>query len=343
MFVSYGDHMINLATLISRVKTCVLLVLAAAILWIGAAYLSVVFSSLSYKISPKISGIYVSEEASNDPVEWLEADDDSLVIYALGDTGSASEEQYEVGSAMNKLAGTDKPSCVMLLGDNFYPSGVASAEDPLWQTAFENPYAGDNLQIPFYACLGNHDHKGNIHAQLDKNVKSKRWNMPDFNYTFCPDSTRPDFLEVFIIDTDPHTHDEETFKKSVETLNRNLKASKAHWKIVAGHHPLQSGGRPSYHGDKLKDLLLDKLVENDVDLYLCGHDHHMEMGSVDNLIAYVVVGSGGSVRPRIVKSPNMHFAASRLGFARLKCTQEKIILSLTTEKGEAIYTESISK
>jgi acid phosphatase len=264
-------------------------------------------------------------------------------FYALGDTGTGEEGQYEVGKAMDRAAKVDQPVCVMLLGDNFYPRGVTSTDDPQWETTFEKPYAGRNLQIPFYACLGNHDHGGNVRAQLDKNVISKRWKMPGFNYSFFPDSSRPDLVEMFIIDTDPHRHDKDIFEKSVKILEANLAKSKARWNIVAGHHPLQSGGRASYFAKRLEDQLLDVLVEHHVDLYLCGHDHHMEMGTVDELIAYAVIGSGAEVRPKIVMVPNLHFAASRLGFAKLKITPDQVIVRFTTETDEAIYTEAITK
>ena len=54
---------------------------------------------------------------------------------------------------------------VVLLGDNFYEDGVASVDDPQWQTKFEDPYA--NIDLPFYAVLGNHDHMPPLMRRLD--------------------------------------------------------------------------------------------------------------------------------------------------------------------------------
>ncbi|MBL9107498.1 MAG: metallophosphoesterase [Myxococcales bacterium] len=46
----------------------------------------------------------------------------------------------------------------ILLGDNFYVSGVSGVsgvDDPQWQDKFELPYS--DLTFPIYAVLGNHD------------------------------------------------------------------------------------------------------------------------------------------------------------------------------------------
>ena len=58
----------------------------------------------------------------------------------------------------------------LALGDNFYTTGVKSVNDPRFLHTFENVFTADSLQAPnfsFKVIAGNHDHKGNVTAQID--------------------------------------------------------------------------------------------------------------------------------------------------------------------------------
>ncbi|MGH7602257.1 MAG: hypothetical protein ACREOI_38315, partial [bacterium] len=56
---------------------------------------------------------------------------------AFGDWGTGGSSQRHVAELMNKKAGRDSLHFILLLGDNFYGSGVTSVDDPQWQTKFE--------------------------------------------------------------------------------------------------------------------------------------------------------------------------------------------------------------
>lgn len=43
------------------------------------------------------------------------------------------------------------------------------------QDTFERVYTADSLNIPWYILAGNHDHAGNVKAQIDYSRKSDRW------------------------------------------------------------------------------------------------------------------------------------------------------------------------
>lgn len=64
---------------------------------------------------------------------------------------------------------------IISVGDNFYTNGVASVDDPMWKTSFEDIYKGANLFIDWYPVLGNHDYRGNPQAQIDYSKRSRRW------------------------------------------------------------------------------------------------------------------------------------------------------------------------
>ena len=58
---------------------------------------------------------------------------------------------------MAKVCEASGCDLVLLLGDNFYPSGVLSVDDLQFKTKFEEVYG--NIKIPFFVVLGNHDVK----------------------------------------------------------------------------------------------------------------------------------------------------------------------------------------
>ena len=82
----------------------------------------------------------------------------------IGDTGTANRDQQEVADSLAKICRRDGCDLVLMLGDNFYPEGLKTLEDPLFTKAFLDIYR--ELKIPFFPVLGNHDVKGNVQAQL---------------------------------------------------------------------------------------------------------------------------------------------------------------------------------
>src|SRR5687768_12237442 len=79
---------------------------------------------------------------------------DSTGFLFVGDTGTGGEGQKAVAKAMKSYCRTEKCEFVLLLGDNFYPVGVKSVDDPQWKTKFEDPYG--ELRLDFFVSLGNH-------------------------------------------------------------------------------------------------------------------------------------------------------------------------------------------
>lgn len=43
------------------------------------------------------------------------------------------------------------------------------------QNTFESVYTAKSLKVPWYVLAGNHDHAGNVKAQIEYSKKSDRW------------------------------------------------------------------------------------------------------------------------------------------------------------------------
>jgi 3',5'-cyclic AMP phosphodiesterase CpdA len=242
----------------------------------------------------------------------------SVTFVSFGDWGRDGKYlQKETGDAIGRFADKNKTDFVILLGDNIYEHGVTSVDDPKWQTSFEQVYTAPSVQkIPWYAALGNHDYGGNVQAQIDYSAKSNKWKMPARKYSFEKNIDDSTTILFVIIDTSPFVTSYKTVNKgndelsdaSVTELGRMepsaelqwidsvLSHTKAKWKVVAGHHPVYSGGE---HGNtsELVELLKPVLEKNNVNLYLCGHDHDMQyLKAPESNVNYFVSGAGSKLR-----------------------------------------------
>ncbi len=102
---------------------------------------------------------------------------------------------------------------VLGLGDNFYEFGVKTADDVRFKDSFETIYHQSELQNRWYMIAGNHDHYGNVNAELEyakvvfdmlflTSQTSPRWYMPSLYYTetlTIPNTSKK--AQFFFIDT----------------------------------------------------------------------------------------------------------------------------------------------
>ena len=114
--------------------------------------------------------------------------EDRLQLIALGDTGTGNNDQFEVSQGMAKVCEESGCDLVLLLGDNFYPSGVVSVDDQQFKTKFEEVYG--NIKIPFFVVLGNHDVKLDALSQVIYSLMSSTWRMPNYEYSFKTEEVR---------------------------------------------------------------------------------------------------------------------------------------------------------
>ena len=263
----------------------------------------------------------------------------------FGDMGTGRPDQYIAAEAMAQRAKSDHVDFLITVGDNFLPDGVSSVDDPQWKTKFEDVYKDRSLQIPIYPSLGNHDWKGNPQAQVEYSQRNKNWKMPAIYYTFVRTLGDGTSVQFFAIDSDPIQRLFGDAGEQLTWLDAELGKSTARWKIVLGHHPLYS------HGDKHGNsaVMIAKvgplLSKHHVDLYLCGHDHTLEMFKPIGGVYHVVSGGGGG--PDIAYGVDWReddiYAATLGGFTLFRVSGSEIVVEFVRLDGKTQYAHTISK
>jgi acid phosphatase len=123
-------------------------------------------------------------------------------------------------------------------------------------------------------------------------------------------------------------------------LRHMLAPSRSAWKIVVGHHPIQSGS--AFHGPTpaLQEHVAPLLQSLGVHAYLCGHEHDLQHIDDDGL-HHVVSGAGAEVRPTGTCA-GTRFSASTLGFAVVTLTADAMRLRFCDAEGAVVY-ETLSE
>ncbi|MFH8291765.1 metallophosphoesterase [Streptomyces sp. NPDC018059] len=231
-------------------------------------------------------------------------------VLLTGDAGTGEEAQHAVAAAARAVCRAEGVSLAVGLGDNIYENGPESDHDSEFRTKFEDPNSG--LDFPWLMALGNHDCSGLIPgsggdpSRGDREVSyakgSPRWYMPSRYYNVAlPSADGGDpLVEFFAVDTnpvasyvaqlDPHYRwDGPYMREQRRWLDGALKASRARWKIVLGHHPYLNNGKHGSAGAydgfvighytsgiHLKELY-EEVVCGRADLILSGHDHTLQI------------------------------------------------------------------
>ncbi len=247
---------------------------------------------------------------------------------AMGDTGSGNSTQYAIGAAVASICEDKGCDLVVLLGDNFYDSGVDSVTDPLWESYFELPYKDVPDDVPFYAVLGNHDYGGRIGPLTDQGGignefdngpievqytdYSDKWNMPATFYTLKFGN-----VGFMMLDTNSIMWDNtENGDQKAWYADARATLDDMDWVFGAGHHPYRSNGKhgnageyesfefggistsipfPIMDGAEIKDFF-DEFICGTIDMYFSGHDHNRQWVDEPEALCgapMIVSGAGG--------------------------------------------------
>lgn len=273
-------------------------------------------------------------------------DTSSLHVFFISDWGfSGSADQRSVAFEMSQMSKLLRLDFIMTCGDNFQIAGVDSVNDPLWKVNYEQVYTDSALQVPWYPALGNHDHYGNVNAQVQYSQINKNWNMPATYYSFTKNVERDCNVKFIVIDTyqlelDYYNLADSTAYDSIpqfKWLKQELLNANSNWIIVTGHYPMYSAG--SVHGDTyLLNKIIKPLFEKfKVDFYISGHDHDFEHAKVNGEYTdYIVTGTGGSIRPTGSNERTV-FSLSSLGFTFLSINKSNIKLYFINTEGDVSY------
>ena len=281
----------------------------------------------------------------------------TLNFLAMGDWGHNGESpQREVAVQMGATAKAVSADFLLIVGDNFYPDGVRSVNDPQWRRSFEDVYTAYSLNVEWFVALGNHDYRGSPQAEIDYSRVSRRWRMPARYYAITKtlaDGTAADFL---IIDSNPfideYRKDPRKYPmagtdtaKQRRWIDSTLKASKSKWKFIVGHHNVYSGGKRTVMPD-MERLLLPLMKKYDVAAYICGHEHQIEhiAPSGERGVQYFISGGGGEAnKNELPGTTGTHFVSRGPGFMTFSLARDSLLVQAVSEQGKLLYRTSVHR
>ncbi len=258
----------------------------------------------------------------------------SIRVLAFGDFGNGSAAQTHLAETMLAYGKQHPFDFGITLGDNFYPRGVTSPDDPHWANDWEKPYGP--LGLHFYPTLGNHDYlpADGPAAEVMYSQRSNTWRMPSTFYTYTAGP-----VQFFAIDTE-ELSDTRLYQRQLAWLDAEIAKSKARWKIVYGHYQIYSATR----GDEQN--LIDRLIpvlRNRVDLYLCGHDHNLQQLQTEDGVHFLVDGGGGAPLYDFTQKnyARSNFKAKENGFTVIDADQDGLTLRVVGSDGQVMHEEII--
>lgn len=263
----------------------------------------------------RVSAVRVSSVANPNSVRFLVFGDwGGLPFYPY-----TTRIQRNLAQTMATIAQTKKIDFVLSLGDNFYFKGVRSVDDRRFKRTFEDVYTSPSLHVPWLMVAGNHDHDGNVSAQIAYTKKSSRWYFPDYyykkSYTIPGSNATLDILMLDTVllcgNTDPNdeesqpvpqSRDEAMYNRQFRWLNRELSQSTAKYILVAGHYPIYSACSHGTTKCLVRDLV-PILEKYRVNAYLAGHDHdlqHIRPEKEDWTVEYFISGCTNFINPSLI-------------------------------------------
>ncbi len=309
--------------------------------WFQDLIFILIFGSLGFFLVRRyvsISHVYVGS------LQIQENAEEPLHFFALGDTGSGDENQYQVAHAMEtRCKQISHLNGILLLGDLFYMRGVKSVQDPQWEEKILKPYGTSCLRkAQIFPIYGNHDYRGNKDAFVEYTKENARWKMPHRFYAVHFQK----LVNFIAIDSNFADLCFRSESCVADFLNSELKKD-FKWKVVLSHHPLSSSSKKGYthNGETFFGSLFRFLSCDKADLWLSGHAHHLEHRKMTscNTQLFISGGGGGELEDIDPTSPELKFGSSEFGFLELEVTQQSIKTRFFNKNAKEIYKETLTK
>ena len=283
--------------------------------------------------------------------------DTPLHFVAVGDTGTGDANQVAVANAIATKCASSRCDFGVLLGDNFYPSGVTSATDQNFDRMFQTIYG--SMGFPFYITLGNHDYGVNGAGtqfdigqyEVEYAVQHDNWILPNEYYAF--DDPHATFVAL---GTDLIFWDHNgSMAAQGAYFTTALDGSTKPWRISLGHHPYLSNGQhgnagsydgvswlPVVNGSNVKSFFETYLCGK-VDLFLSGHDHSRQVIEGNDTCPglFVVSGAGGKTTT-LPGSQTTLFQKDTLGFTYLEVGANSITIQMIDTAGNVDFTTTLT-
>ncbi|MBI3414640.1 MAG: metallophosphoesterase family protein [Verrucomicrobia bacterium] len=205
-------------------------------------------------------------------------------IWALGDPGTRTTNQFAVRNAYYRFTGFRPTDLILLLGDNAYATGT----DKEYQGAIFDAYSNVLRNTVLWPTLGNHD-AGSANSDTQSGVYYDIFTLPtrgqagglasgtEAYYAF-------DYANIHFICLDSHDTDRSPTGAMMTWLKHDLASTRQNWIIAFWHHPPYTKGghnsdNPKDSDGRMKDMrenALPILEAGGVDLVLTGHSHSYE-------------------------------------------------------------------
>jgi tartrate-resistant acid phosphatase type 5 len=252
---------------------------------------------------------------------------DVLRIAVVGDTGEGSDR---VARGIARLHTRTPLDAIVITGDAFYPCGPSSKKDAQW----DRVRALNQVGVPLFPVFGNHDFCGKSvpDAQIGL-TPFPHWQFPARQYV-----VDAKLAELLMLDTTPYAFGRND--AAADAVRQGFANSKTVWRIAVGHHPILSSG---YHGHFPRDqhrrmVAMEPLMKRaGVDLYICGHDHHLEL--IDGQPRFLISGAGSDPVPPLVPHAKTLFpseATRQLGFAVVELDAHSMTIRFYDGQGNVI-------
>jgi len=293
-------------------------------------FLLVAFITASFFTSTpaqKLNGNTAGNSAADAAVKLtLPLKDGSLRFAVIGDTGTGTSKQHDLGDTMVQYRAAFPFEFVLMMGDNLY--GGETPQD--FEKKFSDPYKkllAD--KVKFYATLGNHDMALQVNYENFNMNGKEYYRFKKGNVAFY--SLNSNYME----------------KKQVEWLESELAKDTSEWKVCFFHHPPYSSAKKHGSDGQLREVVEPIFLKYGVDVVLTGHDHVYERIKPQKGIYYFVSGAGGKLRsgdvdgasPLTEKSydRDMHFmlfevAGDQMYFQAISRTGETIDSGVMTRR-----------